>query len=296
MGAVVTLLKDAWAGWRQDDAPRLGAALAYYTAFSLAPCILIAVSVAGLVFGTEAAQGQVAREIEALVGTKGAQAVQEMLEGARRPASGAFGLAVGFATLLLGASGAFGELRASLNTVWDVPAPPRAGLLAMVRERLLSFAMVLVVGFLLLVSLVASAALSAIGGRLSALVPGVPLLEAVNAALSLGVIALLFALMFRLLPDAEVAWRDVWVGALATAALFTLGKWLIGLYLGRSALASAHGAAGAMLALLAWVYYAAQVFFFGAEITQAYAVRHGSRMRPPASVGRAVARLVPGRR
>jgi membrane protein len=263
-----------------DNAGRLGAALSYYTLFSLAPLLIVAIAVAGLVFGQDAAQGQIVAQLQGLVGEAGARAVQDMIENSRQPAAGVVATVVGVLTLLLGATGAFAELKSALNIVWDVE-DQGGGILGLLRGRLWAFAMVLAVGFLLIVSLVISAALTAADPLLER--AGVPagLMHLVNGAASLLVITVLFALLFKYLPDTHVAWRDVWVGAFLTSALFTIGKLAIGLYLGRSSVASVYGAAGSVVVLIVWVYYAAQIFFFGAEVTQAFAHRHGSRASEP---------------
>jgi membrane protein len=276
---ILGMLKEAFRDWNEDNAPRLGAALSYYTIFSIAPVLLISIAVAGLVFGAEAAQGRIVAQIQGLVGKSAAEAIQGMLENARKPGQGALATVFGAATLLFGAGGAFNELRAALDVIWEIPPRKGGGVLAMIRERLASFAMVLVVGFLLLVSLVLSAGISAL--EVKGTFPGSGVvLQVVNNGVSLAVITVLFALIFKYLPDAHppVAWKDLWVGAFVTAALFTLGKFAIGLYLGRSSVASAYGAAGSLVLLLIWVYYSAQILFFGAELTQVYARRHGSRL------------------
>lgn len=276
------LVKQAAVDWVDDQAPRLGAALAYYTVFSIAPLMLVVVGVAGLAFGPEAAQGKVVQELSGLIGRSGAETIQELLVNARKHDSGLLPTVVGLVTLLLGASGVMMELRAALNQVWDVKAPPTSGILGMVRERLASFGMVVAVGFLLLVSLLVSTALAAADTWFRGRLPGSSLvLHALSAVVSLAVVTVLFALVFKFLPDAKVAWRDVWIGAVLTAVLFTVGKTLIGVYLGRSSVASAYGAAGSLVVLLAWVYYAAQIVFFGAELTQVYAARHGSHASGP---------------
>ena len=294
--AVPDIVKAAFADWKDDNAPRLGAALAYYTVFSLAPLLVVAIAVAGLAFGHEAAQGRIVAEIQGLVGKAGAEAVQGMLESARKPSSSAWAAVLGTLTLLLGAGGAFTELRGALNVVWEAPPKPGGGIWGAIRDRLLSFAMVLVVGFLLLVSLAVSASLAAIHGFSVGLWPGAKvLLEVVNAIFSFGVVTVMFAAIFKLLPDTQIAWRDVWAGAATTAALFTVGKTLIGLYLGKSSIASAYGAAASLAIILAWVYYAAQILFFGAELTQVYAHRHGSR-RETATASPSAKATVPGPR
>lgn len=273
------LLSEAFRDWRADNAPRLGAALAYYTLFALAPLLVVAIAVAGLAFGREAAQGRIVSELGGLVGLAGARAIEALIESSRKPEAGVLATLLGAGTLLLGASGAFVELKGGLNQVWEVE-PPAGGLWGIVRDRLAAFALVLAVGFLLLASLLVSAALSATGTLLARFVSQpAGLLQAGNALVSLAVITVLFALIFKYLPDSEVAWGDVWAGAAMTSVLFTAGKFVIGLYLGHSGVTSAYGAAGSVVVLIVWVYYAAQIFYFGAELTQAYARTHGSRER-----------------
>jgi membrane protein len=269
-----SLLKRAFADFQADSAARLGASLAYYTLFSLAPLLLAAIAIAGLFFGQSAAEGRLVGELEGVVGEAGAQAVRELLENARSKPAGVAATLVALVTLLVGASGVFLELKGALNTVWDVENPP-GGMLAMLRNRLAAFALVLAVGFLLLVALVVSAALSALGNLVGSYVETPKLvLELANTLVSFAVITLLFAMLFKFLPDTEVAWKDVWVGAAITSVLFAIGKFLIGLYLGRSSVTSAYGAAGSVVVLMLWVYYAGQIFYFGAELTQAYARGH----------------------
>jgi membrane protein len=275
MKSWLTMVKQAITDWSEDNAPRLAAALAYYTIFSMAPLLLIAISMAGLVFGAEAVQGRVVEQIDGMVGRTGAEAIEEMLKSARKPGAGVIATITGLVTLLLGATGAFNELRSGLNTVWEVPPPPKKGILGMVKDRVGSFMMILVIGFLLLVSLALSAGLAAVSDMFGF---AGPLLQAVNVVVSLAVVTGLFAAIFKILPDTHVEWRDVWFGAGVTAVLFVIGKFAIGLYLGKSSVASAHGAAGSLVVLLVWVYYAAQILFFGAELTQVYAARNGSRI------------------
>jgi membrane protein len=270
------LLKEAAHDWRADEAPRLGAALAYYTLFAIAPLLLIAIAVAGLAFGREAAEGRIVSEFAGVVGKSGAEAVTALIESSRKPATGIVATILGAGTLLLGASGAFVELKGALNRVWEVKEPG-GGLWGFVRDRVAAFALVLAVGFLLLASLVVSAALSAAGALVGSYVSHpVALLQIANNAISLIVITVLFALIFKVLPDTRIAWGDVWMGAAMTSALFTLGKFVIGFYLGRSGVTSGYGAAGSVVVLMVWVYYLAQVFYLGAEFTQAYARAHGS--------------------
>ena len=275
-----TLLKDSWNAWSTDKAPCLGAALAYYTTFSLAPLLVIIIAIAALVFGREAVQGKIVAEIGGLIGTQSASAIQTMIEKARTPATGVFATILSVITLLLGATGVVGELKDTLNTIWHVEPAPEMGLLRTLKTRLASLAFVLGVGFLLLVSLVITAVLSALTGFFSHLFSSPWLLhvmQVVNIVVSLGVITVLFAMLYRFLPDTEVAWHDVWIGAGMTAVLFVISKFLIGLYLGRSSIGSAYGPAGSLVLILAWVYYASLVLLFGAEFTEAYAHRYGSR-------------------
>lgn len=275
------LLKNTYQSWSEDKASRLAAALAYYTIFSIAPLLVIAIAIAGLVFGHEAARGQITEQIRGVMGPTSAAAVQDMLANAQTPASGIIATIIGVVTLLFGAAGVFGQLQDALNTIWGVEPKPGRGILATVKERFLSFAMVLGVGFLLLVSLLVSAGISALTKFVGHAIPGVPWLwEAVNNIVSFGVFGLLFAMIFKILPDAKVQWRDVWIGALMTSLLFILGKFAIGLYLGRSSVASSYGAAGSLVVLLLWIYYSAQILFFGAEFTQVYATASGTEIEP----------------
>ena len=277
-----SLLKATAFEWLDDQAPTLGAALAYYTVFSLAPLLIISIALAGLVFGAEAAQGQIFDQLRGLLGDAGGKAMQEIVQSASaEPKTGVVATVIGFVTLLFGASGAFGQLQASLNIIWGVQPKPGRGILGIIRDRILSFGFILVVGFLLLVSLLLTAAIAFVGKQFGAMVPGMEaLIQILNSILSLAVITLLFGMMFKILPDANIAWRDVWIGALITALLFTLGKFALGFYLGRSGIASSYGAAGSLIVLLLWVYYSSQVVFFGAEFTQVYANRFGSHVTP----------------
>lgn len=274
-----TLLKDTFQKWSTDKAPRLGAALSYYTVFSLVPLLVLTIAIAGLVFGKDAAQHAMMAQIESLVGPQSAAAIQQMLEIAQKPSSGALASLIAIGTLLLGASGVFAQLQDALNTVWDVEPKAGRGIRGVIKDRFFSFMAVLGTGFLLLVSLVLSAALAAFGKLFMNWLPGQEaVLHLANFTISFGVITLLFAMMFKLLPDAKIAWRDVWIGAGLTSLLFTIGKLLIGLYLGKSDVGSAYGAAGSLVILLVWVYYSSQILLFGAEFTSVYANRYGSRI------------------
>lgn len=241
------------------------------------------IAVAGVAFGQQATQGQVVDQISGLVGRDGAELIQGMIASAGNRSTGIVATVLGIVTLLLGASGLFGALHDSLNTIWEVQPKP-AGIMGMLRQRFVSFTMVLGVGFLLLVSLVLTTALAALGRFVGGLTPGSELLaQILNFIVSFGVITLLFALIYKILPDVDIEWKDVWIGAAATSLLFTIGRTLIGLYLGRSGAASAYGAAGSLVLMLLWVYYSAQILFLGAEFTQVYAKRFGSRIRPSAN-------------
>lgn len=279
--SAIRLLRETVTEWNEDKASRLAAALAYYTIFSLAPLLIIAIAIAGAVFGEEAAQNQIVGQIQGLVGQQGAEAVQAMILNASRPGAGIVATIVGVITLLFGASGVFGQLQDALNTIWEVTPRPDRGIMGILRDRFWSFTMVLGTGFLLLVSLILSATLAGIGTYFENLMPGlVQFWHFINFVVSFGIITLLFALIYRLIPDAKVAWNDVWIGAAVTAFLFSIGRFLIGLYLGSSAIGSAYGAAGSLVIVLVWVYYSAQILLFGAEFTQVYATHYGSRIRP----------------
>jgi len=258
----------------------MGAALAYYTIFSLAPLLIIAVSIAGLAFGMQAAQGEIAGQIQGLVGRDGAKAVEAMIQSARKPAHGVIGSLIGVFALFLGASGVFSEMQDALNSIWHVNSDTKAGILSLVKERFLSFGMVLGIGFLLLVSLLLSALLAAIVKYLGDIFPVLAvLLESLDFLLSLLSITVLFAMIFKLLPNIKIAWSDVWVGAALTSLLFTAGKFVIGFYIGKSVSASAYGAAGALVVVVAWIYYSALLLYFGAEFTRVYARTLGSQAR-----------------
>ncbi len=281
------LVRKSVAAWNDDYAPSMGAALAYYTAFSLAPLLLVVIAVAGLAFGADAARGEIVGQLRSLVGKEGAEAVQTLLASASRPATSIPASLLGIATLFVGATSVFAELQNSLDRIWRAPALRQPqGLWALVRSRLLSFGMVITIGFLLLVSLVLSAVLSAVGRWGGAILPQSDfLLQVANLVVGFAITSALFAAAYRILPRVKIDWADVWVGAAVTAAFFTLGKYLIGLYLGRSALASGFGAAGSLVVILAWVYYSSQLFLLGAEFTWVYAHDHGSRagLAPPAA-------------
>jgi membrane protein len=288
---VPTFLRLLWAaikGWSRDNVPRLGASLAYYTLFALSPILVIAMAIAGAVYGAEAVRGQIVGEIDGLIGKQGAEAVQSLLQGAHRDTTGSFAVIVGSITLILAASGAFLELQHALNVIFRVKTDPKkSGIERLILSRLRSFGLVVSVGFLLLVSLLVSAALTAVSERIQRSAFGSPLLlQAINLVVSLGVMTLLFGLIYRVLPDVRLAWRDVWTGSLVTAILFSIGKFLIGLYLGHSSVASSYGAAGSIVVLLVWVYYSAQVLLLGAEFTRVFAEHRRGSAPPPNDLAR----------
>ena len=272
------LLIETFSRWMDINAPRLGAALAFYTMLSIAPLLVVCVAVAGLFFRQEAVQGQIIYQIQGIVGTQGGELLQSVLQHASSISGSALAAAVGFLMLLFGASGVFGELHDSLNLVWGVKTSSGTGLKAMIRYRFFSFAMVLGIGFLLMVSLVLSAAIAAAGKFFQAYLPtSEGMLHLESNLLSFITLTVLFALLYKVVPDARIEWQDVWIGAAVTSLLFSIGKFLIGLYLGKASVGSAFGAAGSLVVFLVWVYYSAQIFFLGAEFTHTFSERHGSR-------------------
>ncbi|MEO8312990.1 MAG: YihY/virulence factor BrkB family protein [Caldimonas sp.] len=277
--SLLALCRHAVVAWVDDYAPSMGAALAYYTLFSIAPLLLIVISIAGLIFGPDAARGQIFMELRQLMGDQGAAAAQALLQSVNKPAQGVLGTIVGVVLLGLGAISVFGELQDALDRIWRAPARAAgSGLWALLRARLLSFGMVLGIGFLLIVSLVASAAVAALG-KFSAPLFGAwtVVAELINLGVSFALVTVTFAMIYKIVPRVPIGWRDVWVGAAVTALLFAIGKSLIGLYLGRSGFASGFGAAGSLVVLLVWMYYSAQIFLLGAEFTWVYAHTLGSR-------------------
>jgi membrane protein len=275
---LTALLRQAGAAWLDDDSPTLGAALAFYTLFSLAPVLIVAVSVAGLVFGDKAAQGEIVRQFQGLMGTQGATAIEIILQSTNRPGLGVLATALSLIAILVGASGAFNELQDALNIIWKVHSTKSFWSLAL-RHRVFSLGLVVATGFLLLTSLVITASLSAAERLVGTLLPiSIVVLQSMNFVFSFVVITLLFALIFKLIPDTIIPWRDVWMGAAVTSLLFTVGKVLIGFYLGHSALTSAYGAAASLVVFLIWIYYSAQILLFGAEITHVYALKYDPRL------------------
>lgn len=278
--SIFSLFKETFQDWSKDKAPRLAAALAYYTIFSLAPLLILVIAITGFILGNNVdIRQQLLAQIEGLMGAQGADAVSTMIENTSTPGQGILATIIGVATLLLGATGVFGQLQEAMNTIWNVPPKKSSGILNMLKDRFLSFTMILGISFLLLVSLVISTWLAAINGIINNFFGGAEILAQIfNFVISTGIVTLIFAMIFKILPDAEVEWKDVWIGALVTSLLFNIGKTLIGLYLGNSATASTYGAAGSLVVILLWVYYSAQILFFGAEFTQVYARRYGSRI------------------
>jgi len=284
MKSLWRLMKAAIEGWQSDFASSMGAALAYYTVFSIAPLLVIVIAIAALAFGHSTAQQEIMSQARDLFGAEGAGALETMLENARKPGQGIVASALSLVALVFGAIGVFNELESDLNRIWKVPSTRHAGWWGVVRGRLLSFGMIIAIGFLLLVSLVLSATLAALGSYWSGVFAQLEfLLQAANFALSFGVVTVLFAIIYKFLPQTRIEWGDVWIGAAVTALLFSIGKLLIGLYLGKSSVASSYGAAGSLVILLLWVYYSAQIFLLGAEFTKAYADSHGSLRNAPAA-------------
>lgn len=286
MAGMVTLLKDSALKWVDDGAASMGAAIAYYTIFSIAPLLIIMLSVAGFVFGAEAAQNQIYAEARSLVGEEGAVALQGLVQSASQPAEGIVATVIGLAVILVGATGVFAELQGAMDRIWKVPARRQAGgLWNLLRRRLLTFGILLAIAFLLLVSLALSAFIATLQNFVLVSSADLELFwQAVNFGVSFLVISALFAVLFKLLPQVSVAWGDVAIGAVFTALLFNAGKLLIGLYIGKTGVSTGFGAAGSFIVLIVWVYYSAQIYLLGAEFTWLYANRYGSwrRRRPPA--------------
>ena len=276
------LLKITFTEWTNDNAFELSAALAFYTIFSIAPVLLIAVGVAGFFLAPGTATDQIVGEMENMIGVQGASAVRQLIESSRGFGKGAWAVGVGIVTLVTGATAVFGELQSALNRIWDVQAKPDRGvIMSFIVDRLRSFSIAVGVGFLLLVSLVINALISGLQTYMNNWLPGIPWVwQTANVVSSFFVIAVLFAMIYKFLPDAVISWKDVSIGAAVTAVLFTGGKYAIGIYLGRTATASAYGAAGSLVVLLFWVYYSALISFLGAEFTQVYARRYGPGIQP----------------
>jgi membrane protein len=276
------LLGESFDAWNKHKAPRLGASLAFYTLLSLTPLLLVMVAIIGLVFGRLTAQHEVVRQVQMLIGTQGAKATEALLKASRNTTHGIIATTVGMVTLLFGASGVMIELRDALNTIWEVPTPELTGIrsrvVSYIKERLFSFAMLLSIGFILVVSLAITAWISALGAVSASLLPLMEaLLQLVNALASFAVIACLFAAIYKILPDVRIEWQDVMLGGAVTSLLFTVGKSLLGLYLGKASIASSYGAFASIVVLVIWVYYSSQIFFLGAEFTRTFANHYGSQ-------------------
>jgi membrane protein len=276
------LVKSAAASWIDDYAPSMGAALAYYTVFSIAPLLLIVISIAGLVFGEDAARGEIVAQLQGLMGNDAAQAIEGLLASVNKPGKGVLSTIIGIVVLLIGATTVFGELQDALDRIWRAPTREGSGIWNLLRARLLSFGMILGVGFLLIASLVVSAALSALGKWWAPLFGGWEVLaQVVNFLISFGLVTAIFAMIYKIMPRVKIEWHDVWIGAAVTSLLFTIGKFLISVYIGKSGVASGFGAAASLVVLLIWVYYSAQIFLLGAEFTWVYAHTFGSLKDQP---------------
>ncbi|KOP23537.1 ribonuclease BN [Hapalosiphon sp. MRB220] len=278
---ILGLFKETFNEWQEDKASRLAAALAYYTIFSIAPLLIIVIAIAGAVFGEAAARNAIFTQLQGLIGAAGAEVIQNAIESASQPRAGTIASLISIVVLIFGATGLFTELQDSLNTIWEVKPKPGKVVKNMVRQRFLSFAMVLAIGFLLLVSLVISTILAALINYFQILLPGIDFIwQIVNFTLGFIITTLLFGLIFKVLPDAKIVWKDVLIGAALTSLLFSFGRYALGQYLGNNTFGSTYGAAGSIVVILVWVYYTAQILFFGAEFTQVYARRYGSRITP----------------
>lgn len=292
---IVDILKQSFKDFSDDECPTMAAALSYYTVFSLPPLLLLIIMIAGAVMDPQDVREALHGQLGALLGQSGGDEIRTIMEKAQETKTPDTGRPVaailGVATLVLGATGVFGQLQAALNKAWEVkPDPEQGGIKSFLVKRIFSFGMVIAIAFLLLVSLALTAAISAVGGMMGRLVPGVgeAVLHVLNFVVSFGVITLLFAAMFKIVPDAQVAWKDVWVGAVVTGVLFMIGKYAIGFYLGRSNPGEVYGAAGSLAILLVWIYYASMIVFFGAEFTQTWAEHRGQGVMPEKGAVRVV--------
>jgi membrane protein len=287
---LLSLTKETFSEFSKDNATRLSAALAYYTIFSIAPLLIIVIAIAALWLGSKGATQEISWQIRGLVGDAGGTAIQSMVESANKPRSGVVAVVVGFVTLLVGATGVFGELKSALNIVWKAKPAQSGGILEVVKDRFLSFSMVLGIGFLLLVSLIISAALAALGKVFDGMIPGWEITaHLLNFVISLALVSVLFAMIFKFLPDVHIRWSDVWHGAIFTSLLFSIGKFVLGLYLGKGAVGSSYGVAGSLVVVLLWVYYSSMILLLGAEFTEVYARRVGARKAAPIPTGSALA-------
>jgi membrane protein len=285
--SIAKLLRSVGESWLGDEAPRMAAALAYYTTFSVGPLLLISIAIAGLVFDPDSARREILNQLTGLIGPNGAEIIATVVEHAgRNPSGNILGTIAGGVVLLFGASGVFGELQTSLNKIWKVEHKKGRGVLGWLKDRFFNFTMVLGIAFVLLVSLVVSAGLQALGGLIDGWFGDVQVMKILYAAVSFIILAVLFALIFKVVPDANTRWTDVWLGAGITAALFTAGKFLIGLYLGKSGVSGKYGAAGSLVVFLIWIYYSAQILFLGAEFTRVWAENRGHGIPPDSDAQR----------
>jgi len=281
-GLVWKSLKDAFSGFGDDKVTKLSASLAYYTGFSLAPLLVVIIALCGFFFGREAVQGTIDNQIQAFIGTDAAKQIQDMIKNAAVSDKGTLATIIGVVTLLIGATTIFGEVQDSINSIWGLKPRPKVGLMKTLQTRLLSFGMIASLGFLLLVSLAATAVVEGLGGRLKAMLPDVTVVVfyIINLVLTIGVTTALFAVIFKVLPDAKIKWKDIWPGAIATSLLFLIGKFAISLYISKSNIGSTYGAAGSLAVIFVWIYYSAIILYFGAEFTKAYAINTGAKIVP----------------
>lgn len=275
-------LKDAFKGFGDDKVTKLSASLAYYTGFSLAPLLVVIIAVAGFIWGREAVQGTIDNQIQGFIGADSAKQLQEMIKNAAVSGKGTVATVIGVVTLLIGATTIFGEVQDSINSIWGLKPKPKVGIMKTIQNRLLSFGLIGSLGFLLLVSLAATAVVEGLGNRLKAVLPDVTvvLFYVINLALNIGVVTALFAVIFKVLPDAKIKWKDIWPGAIATSLLFLIGKFAISLYISKTDVGSTYGAAGSLAVIFVWIYYSAIILYFGAEFTKAYAVNKGAKIVP----------------
>jgi membrane protein len=279
--AVWDFFAETYHEWRKDNAMTLGAALAFYTTFSMAPLLIMVIAIFGFILGEQTVQVEIIKRVQELIGEQGANAVRTMIHAAYRPGSGFWATIIGIVVTVIGSTSALVMLTHALNIIWGAQPNPGAPIWNIVKERLLSFVMILLIGLVLILSLMLSVALSFVTGFFRNVLPVPPFfIQTADFVISVFLITLLFGLIYKILPDVEIAWTDVWIGSAITAILFTLGKFLFGMYLGRSSIRSAYGAASSLAIILMWVYYSSQIFFIGAEITQVYANRYGSHVRP----------------
>jgi membrane protein len=280
--SIFPLFKKAFSGFSDDKVPKLSASLAYYTVFSIGPLLLLIVSLLGFFMGDEAGKNQIFTQLDQFIGADAAKQLQDMVRNASLSDGGTMAMIIGIVTLLIGATGVFGEIQDSINSIWGLKPKPKAGIMKLIKTRLLSFGIIGSLGFIMLVSLAITSIIESLGGRLKDAFPGlgVAVLYVINLVLTLGVTTLLFAVIFKVLPDAKIRWKDVWIGAFVTSLLFLVGKFGISLYVSKSNIGSTYGAAGSLVILLVWIYYSAMILYLGAEFTKAYILEHGAGIKP----------------